>query len=88
MGDSLSLAHLGLVWSPCSGPLPAVAYASRSSLGRVRGWIVARIGRVKKLSGLLLGLAGLAILSGGDKWLEAQLLQLPPEAWLRLTLLF
>lgn len=54
----------------------------------MRGWIVARIGRVKKLSGLLLGLAGLAILSGGDKWLEAQLLQLPPEAWLRLTLLF
>lgn len=119
-GALLLGAVLGLVWSPCSGPLlasaltlvaseggaargalllglfgvgaatplVAVAYASRKGLGRARGWLVARIGWMKKLFGLLLGLAGLAILSGGDKWLEARVLRLLPEAWIRLTVLF
>jgi len=111
---------LGLVWSPCSGPLlasaltlvaseggggrgalilglfgigaatplVAVAYASRSGFARVRGQVLARVDGIKKILGILIGLTGLAILSGGDKWLEAQVLNLLPESWIRITTLF
>lgn len=108
---------LGLVWSPCSGPLlgsalslvaseggmarggvvlgvfglgaaiplVAVAYASRKGFVRVRDWVLARIERVRRGFALLLGLMGLAILTGGDKWLEAQVLRVLPDAWVNLT---
>jgi cytochrome c biogenesis protein CcdA len=108
---------LGLVWTPCSGPLlgsaltlvaseggtarggvirgifglgaalplVAVAYASRSGFARARDWVLARMGRVRIAFALLLGLMGVAILTGGDRWLEAQLVQRMPEAWLNLT---
>jgi Thiol:disulfide interchange protein len=108
---------LGLVWTPCSGPLlgsaltlvaseggvargglilgifglgaalplVAVGYASRSGFARARDWVLARMGRVRIAFALLLGLMGLAILTGGDKWLEAQLVQRMPDAWLNLT---
>lgn len=108
---------LGLVWSPCSGPLlgsaltlvaseggvarggivlgifglgaavplVAVAYASRSGFSRVRDWVLARIERVRHGFALLLGFMGIAILTGGDKWLEAQVLQWLPDAWVNLT---
>jgi cytochrome c biogenesis protein CcdA len=108
---------LGLVWSPCSGPLlgsaltlvaseggvarggvvlgifglgaavplVAVAYASRSGFLRARDWVLARIERVRHVFALLLGLMGVAILTGGDKWLEAHVLQWLPDAWVRLT---
>lgn len=111
---------LGLVWSPCSGPLlasaltlvaseggaargalllglfglgaaiplVAVAYASRRGMERARGWVLAHAERVKKGFGLLLGAAGLAVLSGADKWLEARVLDLLPETWVRLTTMF
>lgn len=108
---------LGLVWSPCSGPLlgsaltlvaseggvarggvvlgifglgaaiplVAVAYASRSGFARVRDWVLARIERVRHGFALLLGAMGLAILTGGDKWLESQVVQWLPDAWINLT---
>ncbi len=108
---------LGLVWSPCSGPLlgsaltlvasqggvargglvlgifglgaavplVAVAYASRRGFARSRDWVLARIGRVRHVFALLLGLMGVAILTDGDKWLEAQLLQRMPDAWVKLV---
>jgi cytochrome c-type biogenesis protein len=111
-------AVLGLVWSPCSGPLlgsalslvaseggavrggvvlaffglgaaiplVAVAYASRSGFARVRDWVLARIERVRKGFAVLLGLMGLAILTGADKWLEARVLQWLPESWINLTI--
>ncbi|WP_300435213.1 cytochrome c biogenesis CcdA family protein [Zoogloea sp.] len=111
---------LGLVWSPCSGPLlasaltlvaseggagrgalilglfgigaatplVAVAYASRSGFARARGQVLARVDSIKKILGILIGLTGLAILTGGDKWLEAQVLNLLPESWTRITTLF
>ena len=108
---------LGLVWSPCSGPLlgsaltlvasqggvargglvlgifglgaavplVAVAYASRSGFVRVRDWVLARIERVRHVFALLLGALGIAILTGGDRWLEAHVLQWLPDAWVNLT---
>ncbi len=110
---------LGLVWSPCSGPLlasalalvateggaargglilglfglgaaiplVAVAYASRRGFTRARGWVLGRIEAVKKGFGLLIGAAGVAILTGADKWLEAQILNWLPDSWVRLTTL-
>ena len=108
---------LGLVWSPCSGPLlgsaltlvaseggvarggtvlgvfglgaaiplVAVAYASRSGFGRVRDWVLVHIERVRHGFAALLGLMGLAILTGVDKLIEAQLVQWLPDAWVNLT---
>lgn len=108
---------LGLVWSPCSGPLlgsaltlvaseggverggivlgifglgaaiplVAVAYASRSGFARVRDWVLARIERVRYGFALLLGAMGIAILTGGDRVLEARIVEWMPDAWVNLT---
>jgi cytochrome c biogenesis protein CcdA len=109
---------LGLVWSPCSGPLlgsaltlvaseggmargglvlgifglgaavplVAVAYASRRGFLRVRDWVLLRMERVRLGFALLLGGMGAAILTGGDKWLEARVLQWLPDNWVNLTI--
>lgn len=111
---------LGLVWSPCSGPLLAsaltlvaseggaaqgglilglfgvgaaiplvvVAYASRSGFNSMRGWVMARVETIKKTFGVLLLLLGIAILTGGDKWLEAQIVPILPDWWINLTVKF
>lgn len=111
---------LGMVWSPCSGPmlasaltlvateggawrgtlvlgvfglgaasvLVAAAYASRTGFGRVRTWVVTHMDRVKRGFGVLVLLLGLAILLGGDKWLEAQLIRVLPQGWIDLTTRF
>lgn len=108
---------LGLVWSPCSGPLlgsalslvaseggllrggivlglfgfgaalplVAVAYASRSGFARARDWVLARIESVRRGFALLLGLMGMAILTGLDKRLEATVLRWLPDAWVNLS---
>lgn len=108
---------LGLVWSPCSGPmlasaltlvaseggairggtilglfgigaaipLVAVAYASRRGFSVARGWVLARIDGIKKAFGVLILLTGLAILSGADKWLEAQIVSVLPDSWVQAT---
>lgn len=109
---------LGLVWSPCSGPLlgsaltlvaseggvtrgglvlgvfglgaaiplVAVAYASRRGFVAMREWVMTRIERVRHVFAVLLGALGVGILAGGDKWLEARVLQWLPEAWVNLTI--
>jgi cytochrome c-type biogenesis protein len=111
---------LGMVWSPCSGPmlasaltlvateggalrgtlvlgvfglgaasvLVAAAYASRAGFGRVRGWVLTHMDRVKRGFGILVLLLGTAILLGGDKWLEAQLIRVMPQGWIDLTTRF
>lgn len=108
---------LGLVWSPCSGPLlasaltlvaseggatngalilglfgvgaavplVAVAYASRSGFAKARSWMLRHIDRIKQAFGWLIGLTGIAILTGADKWLEARIVGLLPDAWLALA---
>lgn len=116
-GALLLGAVLGLVWSPCSGPLlgsaltlvaseggvargglvlgvfglgaaiplVAVAYTSRRGFVHVRDWVLARIERVRHGFALLLGAMGVAILTGGDKWIEARVLNWLPDAWVNLT---
>lgn len=111
---------LGLVWSPCSGPLlasaltlvaadggalkgaltlgffgigaalplVAVAYVSRRGFSRARDWVLGHGGTIRKSFGALIGLVGVAILSGGDKWLEAQAVALLPDAWAGLMAAF
>ena len=111
---------LGLVWSPCSGPLlasaltlvaseggasrgalilglfgigagiplVAVAYASRSGFSRARGWVLERIDAIKKAFGVVILATGVAILTGGDKWVEARVVDLLPDAWISATTLF
>lgn len=113
LGALLLGSVLGLVWSPCSGPLlgsaltlvaseggvvrgglvlgifglgaaaplVAVAYLSRSAFIRTRDWVLSRLERVRYSFALLLGAMGVAILTGGDKWLEAHVLQWLPEGW-------
>ena len=121
LGGALLLGGvLGLVWSPCSGPLlasaltlvaseggamrggiilglfglgaaiplVAVAYASRRGFNAARGWVLARIDGIKKAFGIIILLTGLAILSGTDKWLEAQVVSVLPDAWVRATVPF
>jgi hypothetical protein len=44
--------------------------------------------RVKIGFGVLVLLLGLAILLGGDKWLEAQLIRVMPQGWIDLTTRF
>ncbi|MDD5028725.1 MAG: cytochrome c biogenesis protein CcdA [Rhodoferax sp.] len=117
LGALLLGGVLGLVWSPCSGPLLgsaltlvaseggvargglvlgifglgaalpliAVAYASRNGFMRVRDWVLARMASVRVAFAVLLGAMGIAILSGGDKWLEARVLGWLPDAWVNLS---
>ena len=76
---------LGVFGLGAAIPLVAVAYASRSGFARVRDWVVTRMERVRVGFALLLGLMGVAILTGLDKRLEAVVLQWLPEAWVNLT---
>jgi len=87
-GAARGASILGLFGVGAAIPLVAVAYASRSGFTRFRGAVLGRIEAVKKVFGVLIGLTGLAILSGGDKWLEARVLDLLPDGWVRLTTLF
>lgn len=109
---------LGLVWSPCSGPLlaatltlvateggalaggvmlgafglgaaiplVAIAYASRSGVQRMRGWVGRYAQAIRRGFGLMILLMGWAIFYGGDKWLEAKIVNLMPDAWVNLTI--
>lgn len=108
---------LGLIWSPCSGPLlgtaltlvateggaargalilgffgagaaiplVAVAYLSRAGFGRIQFWVVTHANQTKKIFGIALLLVGLAILIGADRWIEGQINNWLPDAWLALT---
>ena len=113
-------ALVGMVWSPCSGPMLAsalalvaaeggalrgvsilgvfglgaatvlvlAAYVSRAGFGRARAWVLAHMDRTKKAFGALVLFLGVAILLGADKWLETQLVEVLPSAWIDLTTRF
>jgi cytochrome c biogenesis protein CcdA len=76
---------LGVFGLGAATVLVTAAYASRAGFGRVRGWVLTHMDRVKRAFGVLVLLLGIAILSGGDKWLEAQLVRVMPAGWIELT---
>jgi len=76
---------LGIFGLGAAVPLVAVAYASRSGFTKMRDWVLSRIEIVRYAFALLLGAMGVAILTGGDKWLESQVLQWLPDAWVNFT---
>ena len=43
-------------------------------------------GSVRRGFAVLLGAMGVVILSGGDKWVEARVLQWLPDSWVNLTI--
>jgi cytochrome c biogenesis protein CcdA len=79
---------LGLFGIGAAIPLVAAAYASRSGFQWTRDWVIGHSAAIKQGFGLLLGVAGLAMLTGADKWVEARVLDLLPEWWVDLTVLF
>lgn len=111
---------LGLIWSPCSGPLLAsalimaasdggaasgavtlglfglgaatplvlAAYVSRAFFESVRQRVLAQGDKAHKIMGGALLLTGLAVLTGADQWLEAQILPFVPTGWLQLMTRF
>lgn len=116
-GAFLLGALLGIVWSPCSGPLlasaltlvateggvsqgaavlgafgvgaaiplVAVAYASRAGFLRAKQKVLAKIDGVKNFFAVLLGLTGIAIITGFDKRLEALIINALPDWWIQLS---
>jgi cytochrome c-type biogenesis protein len=79
---------LGVFGVGAAIPLVAVAYASRAGFNQARGWVLARIHRIKTVFAVVLGLMGVAILTGGDKWLEARVNAILPDGWLSLAVMF
>lgn len=47
--------------------------------------MLARIERVRSVFAIVLGVTGVVILTGADKWVEARVLQVLPDAWVNLT---
>jgi hypothetical protein len=76
---------LGVFGLGAAIPLVLVAYASRKGFVRARDWILRRIDTIRRGFAVILGVMGIAVLTGGDKWLEAQVLGVLPESWINLT---
>lgn len=76
---------LGLFGLGAATPLVAVAYLSRAGFMRLRDRLLLCMPAIRRVFALLLGLLGVAILSGADRQLEAWLLQHLPAGWLRLS---
>lgn len=119
LGAFLLGGLLGIVWSPCSGPLlasaltlvaadggvtqgtailgafgigaaiplVAVAYASRAGFLRAKQKVLKNIEGIKKMFAVLLGLTGIAIITGFDKRLEALITNTLPDWWINLSVL-
>ena len=79
---------LGLFGIGAAIPLVAVAHASRSGFNAARGWVLQRIDVIKKAFGVVILLTGIAIRSGADRWLEARVVAIRPDAWVRATTQF
>ena len=69
-------------------PLMIAAYASRAFFLRVRGWVLGHSTELRHWFAPLIGLMGLAVLTGADRWVEARLLEVLPDAWVALTTRF
>ncbi|MCW5632416.1 MAG: cytochrome c biogenesis protein CcdA [Rubrivivax sp.] len=116
-GAFLLGALLGIIWSPCSGPLlgsgialaategsaasgalvlglfglgaalplVAVAYASRAIFLRWRGWVIGHGHMLRHGFAVLIGLLGMAVITGLDRTIEAAVLEILPDSWVELT---
>lgn len=82
-GASRGALILGLFGIGAAIPLVTVAYASRSGFSRARGWVLGRIDAIKKDFGVVIFATGVAILAGDDKWIEASVVSLQPDVWIR-----
>lgn len=82
---ALTLALFGL---GAAIPLISVGYLSRSSLGRVREWVILHGARAQQIMGVLLALVGLMVIFRFDKALEASIIPLLPDSWTRFTTRF
>jgi cytochrome c-type biogenesis protein len=60
----------------------------RARASCARAWVTAHMAGIKRAFGVLVLALGLTILLGGDKWLEAQLLQVLPQGWIEGTTRF
>ena len=79
---------LGVFGLGAAIPLVAVAYASRSSFMKSRDWLMKHINPIKRIFAFLILGLGTLILTGYDKVMEAAVLDLLPESWIRLTTMF
>ncbi|BBE70898.1 cytochrome c biogenesis CcdA family protein [Oharaeibacter diazotrophicus] len=79
---ALTMAAFGL---GAGLPLAAMGYLSRDRLVRMRGRMLSAGKGAKTLLGLALAAAGVAILTGADKALEARLVEIGPDWLTRLT---
>jgi cytochrome c biogenesis protein CcdA len=66
-------------------PLVAIALASRSGFKRIQGSVLANADRLKAGFAVVIAVIGIAILTGADKWLEARVTSILPDAWVNLT---
>ena len=94
MGATFSLAQLGLslaaggltTLSPCVFPLLPLVVGGAV---QANPWSPVAMGVGMATSFALIGMAlGAAILTGGDKWLEARIVAILPDAWIALTTRF
>lgn len=82
---TLTLALFGL---GAAIPLISVGYLSRSTLGRVREWVILHGARAQQIMGVLLAAVGLMVFFAWDKAIEASIIRLLPDSWTRFTTMF
>lgn len=82
---TVTLAFFGL---GAAIPLISVGYLSRSTLGRVRAWVISHGARAQQIMGIFLATVGLMVLFHLDKMFEAAIIRILPESWTRFTTMF
>jgi cytochrome c biogenesis protein CcdA len=82
---TVTLAFFGL---GAAIPLISVGYLSRSTLGRVRAWVISHGARAQQIMGIFLATVGLMVLFHLDKMFEAAMIRILPESWTRFTTMF
>ena len=87
-GAAQGALALGLFGVGAAAPLVGVAYASRRGFAAARTWVLAHVAVLKGAFGVLIGALGAAILTGADKWFEARIVAILPDAWVALTTRF
>lgn len=87
-GAASGAVVLGFFGLGAATPLVVAAYVSRSFFDAVRQRVTSQGEWAKKLLGAAIFASGLAVASGADKWLEAKVLPLLPERWLKAVTLF